>query len=164
MNNSSNGGSRLATLAEQLRLYKPPATDDGVVSEVGILESATPVVVDDSQKFRPKKAAVLICLFEGEKGLRVILTKRSSTLSTHSGIVLQNVFLKNSFDWILILGQIKMFIELRRRGMFYKGKRITRISISSWSKDMQSQTRNEWNVITSTILLCFHDDKLLHKL
>lgn len=93
MNNSSNGGSRLATLAEQLRLYKPPATDDhdddndGVVSEVGILESATPVVVDDSQKFRPKKAAVLICLFEGDKGLRVILTKRSSTLSTHSGEV-----------------------------------------------------------------------------
>lgn len=91
MNNSSNGGSRLATLAEQLRLYKPPATDehdddDGVVSEAGILESATPVV-DDSKKFRPKKAAVLICLFEGEKGLRVILTKRSSTLSTHSGIL-----------------------------------------------------------------------------
>ncbi|GJS67032.1 NUDIX hydrolase 15, mitochondrial-like protein [Tanacetum coccineum] len=81
----------LATLAEQLRLYKPPATDDdddGVVSEVGILESATPVVVDASQKFRPKKAAVLICLFEDDKGeLRVILTKRSSTLSTHSGEV-----------------------------------------------------------------------------
>ncbi|GJR79621.1 hypothetical protein Tco_0150406 [Tanacetum coccineum] len=40
----------LATVAEQLRLYKPPAAtdehdDDGVVSKVGILESATPVVV-----------------------------------------------------------------------------------------------------------------------
>ncbi|GKC22914.1 hypothetical protein Tco_1025064 [Tanacetum coccineum] len=40
-----------STLAKQLRLYKPPSTNDEhddnrVVSEVGILESATPVVVD----------------------------------------------------------------------------------------------------------------------
>ncbi|EPS65445.1 nudix hydrolase 15, mitochondrial, partial [Genlisea aurea] len=36
-----------------------------------------------------KRAAVLICLFEGEEDgeIRVILTKRSSNLSTHSGEV-----------------------------------------------------------------------------
>lgn len=36
-----------------------------------------------------KRAAVLICVFEGGDGsLRVILTKRSSSLSTHSGFFL----------------------------------------------------------------------------
>lgn len=36
---------------------------------------------------RERRAAVLICLFEGEEGdLRVILTKRSKNLSTHSGM------------------------------------------------------------------------------
>ncbi|KAK1414280.1 hypothetical protein QVD17_30024 [Tagetes erecta] len=74
--------SRLAVLAEQLRLYKAPAPvpvpeeveDDETISEVG---------------FRPKKAAVLICLFQqnNDDRFRVILTKRSSTLSTHSGEV-----------------------------------------------------------------------------
>lgn len=35
-----------------------------------------------------KRAAVLICLFEGQDGnLRVILTQRSSSLSTHAGEV-----------------------------------------------------------------------------
>ncbi|XVF25693.1 hypothetical protein REPUB_Repub13aG0235800 [Reevesia pubescens] len=103
---SLNGGSlslssqRLLTLARQLRHYKPPpcSLDDNeerimeeaagkVVSQVGFQESVTPVVQNPA-KFRPKKAAVLICLFEGDAGdLRVILTKRSSGLSTHSGEV-----------------------------------------------------------------------------
>ncbi|OIW10142.1 hypothetical protein TanjilG_27893 [Lupinus angustifolius] len=102
MDSSSNGGRsqspRLLTLAQHLRLYKPPPfpTDEEddeesscnsggkVVSQVGFPESATPI----AQRFRPKKAAVLICLFEGDAGdLRVILTKRSSNLSTHSGEV-----------------------------------------------------------------------------
>ncbi|KAI4296867.1 hypothetical protein L6164_036787 [Bauhinia variegata] len=40
-------------------------------------------------QFKPtKRAAVLVCLFEGDDGnLRVILTKRASSLSTHSGEV-----------------------------------------------------------------------------
>ncbi|KAL5575301.1 hypothetical protein UlMin_017000 [Ulmus minor] len=97
--NSCRGGQRLAALAQQLRLYKPPPTpfDDDVeeqsdqesagkvVSQVGIPESAAPID-RDPERFRPKRAAVLICLFEGDGGdLRVILTKRSSRLSTHSG-------------------------------------------------------------------------------
>ncbi|KAM1108210.1 hypothetical protein ACFX2I_004908 [Malus domestica] len=99
--NACGGSQRLIALAQQLRLYKPPPfpSDDDieeqrieetagkVVSQVGFAESDTPVA-RDPEKFRPKRAAVLICLFEGDAGdLRVILTKRSSGLSTHSGEV-----------------------------------------------------------------------------
>lgn len=88
-------------LAQQLRLYKPPSSplDDDiedqsnedsdwkVVSQVGFAESVTPIAQNPPESFRPKKAAVLICLFEGDAGdLRVILTKRSSRLNTHSGL------------------------------------------------------------------------------
>ncbi|CAN7133578.1 unnamed protein product [Brassica rapa subsp. narinosa] len=99
---SLGGSSRLAALAQQLRMYKPPPSstfDEAeemqadqesagkVVSQVGFQESMTPVP-KDPERFRPKRAAVLICIFEGEEGdLRVILTKRSSRLSTHSGEV-----------------------------------------------------------------------------
>ncbi|KAJ9690614.1 hypothetical protein PVL29_012992 [Vitis rotundifolia] len=68
----------LKILAEELRLYKPPHS-------IPIQQSGS-----DSESARPKpnRAAVLICLFQGENGdLRVILTKRSSTLSAHSGEV-----------------------------------------------------------------------------
>ncbi|KAG4196892.1 hypothetical protein ERO13_A06G200900v2 [Gossypium hirsutum] len=105
---SLNGGSlpfssqRLLALAQQLSHYKPPpcSLDDGdeqeriieetvgkVVSQVGVQESVTPIS-QNPEKFKPKRAAVLICLFEGDAGdLRVILTKRSSRLTTHSGEV-----------------------------------------------------------------------------
>ncbi|CAK9321082.1 unnamed protein product [Citrullus colocynthis] len=96
---SSGCSKRLVALAQQLRLYKPPLLLDDieepsseesngkVVSQVGFPESATPIS-RDPERFRPKRAAVLICLFEGNDGdLRVILTKRSSRLSTHSGEV-----------------------------------------------------------------------------
>ncbi|MBA0627509.1 hypothetical protein Godav_005016 [Gossypium davidsonii] len=105
---SLNGGSlpfssqRLLALAQQLSHYKPPpcSLDDGdeqeriieetvgkVVSQVGVQESVTPIA-QNPENFKPKRAAVLICLFEGDAGdLRVILTKRSSRLTTHSGEV-----------------------------------------------------------------------------
>uniref|UniRef100_A0A1J3DQC5 Nudix hydrolase 22, chloroplastic n=1 Tax=Noccaea caerulescens TaxID=107243 RepID=A0A1J3DQC5_NOCCA len=74
------GSSRLFALAQQMRAYEETARK--LISQDGFQESMAPV------RFRPKKAAVLICLFEGDDGdLRVILTKRSSTLSTHSGQV-----------------------------------------------------------------------------
>ncbi|KAL5772291.1 hypothetical protein ACOSP7_011891 [Xanthoceras sorbifolium] len=96
----SSSACRLVSLAQQLRLYKPPPssfdefeesqiqeTAGKVVSQVGFQESVTPIA-HDPERFRPKRAAVLICLFEGDAGdLRVILTKRSSRLSTHSGEV-----------------------------------------------------------------------------
>lgn len=81
-------------LAKQLRLYKaPPVGEDSdveessgkVVSLMGFQESVTPVG-SQPERFKPKRAAVLICLFEGDAGeFRVILTKRSSNLSSHSG-------------------------------------------------------------------------------
>ncbi|CAK9148200.1 unnamed protein product [Ilex paraguariensis] len=92
---------RLVALAQELRLYKPPRSiyeidveeesiEDSAgkaVSQVGFPESATPMA-NEPKKFRPKRAAVLICLFEGDDGdLRVILTKRASKLSTHSSEV-----------------------------------------------------------------------------
>ncbi|CAI0445083.1 unnamed protein product [Linum tenue] len=97
---SASGSSRLLALAQQLRLYEPPAaspdeieeqameeTAGKVITQVGFQESATPIA-NQSDRFRPKRAAVLVCIFEGDCGeFRVILTKRSSRLSTHSGEV-----------------------------------------------------------------------------
>lgn len=66
-NNINYTSQRLLNLAQHLRLYKSqPSVDES----------------DETQK----KAAVLICLFEGDQGdLRVILTRRSSRLSTYPG-------------------------------------------------------------------------------
>ncbi|CAI0376098.1 unnamed protein product [Linum tenue] len=97
---SASGSSRLLALAQQFRLYEPPAalsdeieeqameeTVGKVITQVGFQESATPIA-NQSDRFRPKRAAVLVCIFEGDCGeFRVILTKRSSRLSTHSGEV-----------------------------------------------------------------------------
>ncbi|THG09082.1 hypothetical protein TEA_016786 [Camellia sinensis var. sinensis] len=102
-NNCFGGSIKLTTLVRQLRLYKPPpptideTTDveeqrieesaGKVVSQVGFVESATPIA-GKPERFRPKRASVLICLFEGDDDdLRVILTKRASKLSSHSAVV-----------------------------------------------------------------------------
>ncbi|CAN1810527.1 Nudix hydrolase 15, mitochondrial [Linum perenne] len=75
---NSSGSNRLLALAQQLRLYQPPPEAGG----------SSPDEIGNPDRFRPKRAAVLICIFEGDSGeFRVILTKRSSRLSTHSGEV-----------------------------------------------------------------------------
>ncbi|KAD3336860.1 hypothetical protein E3N88_32379 [Mikania micrantha] len=89
INNSNSISSRLAVLAQQLRLFKPPELDtdkEVSVSHVGFTESSGN---QPPEKFNPNRAAVLICLFQGnnDDGLRVILTKRSSGLSAHAGEV-----------------------------------------------------------------------------
>ncbi|KAL2341805.1 hypothetical protein Fmac_009745 [Flemingia macrophylla] len=97
--NSNGGSQRLLDLAQRLRLYKPPPfpedildqimedNEGKVVSQASFPESATPIA-QNTEKFRYKRAAVLICIFEGDAGeLRVILTKRSFRLSTYSGEV-----------------------------------------------------------------------------
>ncbi|KAF8031151.1 hypothetical protein BT93_D0373 [Corymbia citriodora subsp. variegata] len=90
----------LATLAQRLRRYKPPPpsgqadrpwpeTLDG--SEMGASQRSE--IASEPPRRRPKsaRAAVLICLFEGggdgDGDLRVLLTKRASTLSAHPGEV-----------------------------------------------------------------------------
>ncbi|KAG6777116.1 hypothetical protein POTOM_016919 [Populus tomentosa] len=74
----SEKSQKLLSLAQQLRLYKPPdSLNNPTRRQNGIPQSA-----------KPKTAAVLICIFEGNDGdLRVILTERSSRLSSHSGEV-----------------------------------------------------------------------------
>lgn len=69
-------------LIEQLRLRKPKP--DYIQEE----QSRNGVDQETSGSYEFKRAAVLICLFQDESGqIRVILTKRSSALSTHSGEV-----------------------------------------------------------------------------
>ncbi|KAM1873309.1 hypothetical protein ACFX13_007162 [Malus domestica] len=85
--NACGGSQRLIALAQKLHLYKPPPfpydddieeqrieeTAGKVVSQVGFAKSDT-LVARDPKKFRPKRAAVLTCLFEGDADdLRVIL-------------------------------------------------------------------------------------------
>jgi len=87
--NSNGGSKRLLDLAQRLRLYKPPLLPedilDGVMEEKVVSESITSIA-QNTEEFRYKRAAVLICIFEGDAGdLRVLLTKRSSKLSTYSG-------------------------------------------------------------------------------
>ena len=87
---SSTLSPTLAAVAHRLRRYKPPPTpfddfeDPSPAAAIGFAESAaTPQI---PPRLRLRRAAVLVCLFEGDSGeLRVILTKRSSTLSSHSG-------------------------------------------------------------------------------
>lgn len=93
--NSFGGSQRLAAISQQFRLYKPFDLDakeqsieehaEKIVSKVGLVESVAPIA-EDQEILTPKRAAVLVCLLHGDSGdLRVILTKRSSGVSTHSG-------------------------------------------------------------------------------
>ncbi|KAK3032844.1 hypothetical protein RJ639_037021 [Escallonia herrerae] len=80
----------LRSLAKQLQFYKPPThlyEDAGKSDHI-----AEPVAGTTDQgsffKSREKRAAVLVCIFEGHEGeLRVILTKRSMKLFSHPGDV-----------------------------------------------------------------------------
>ncbi|KAK7306582.1 hypothetical protein VNO77_44531 [Canavalia gladiata] len=99
--NYNAGSQRLLALAQRVRLYKPPPfpedildeimeeNGEKIVSQVNYTESVSAIpIAQNTQKLRYKRAAVLICIFEGDAGdLRVILTKRSSKLSTYSGEV-----------------------------------------------------------------------------
>ncbi|KAK4440021.1 Nudix hydrolase 22, chloroplastic [Sesamum alatum] len=88
--NSLGRSETLVKIAQRLRLYKPHHSFDisdrsTCVRNSRFQDSGGELV---PQGVGPSRAAVLICLFEGERGdLRVILTKRSSTMSSHSGEV-----------------------------------------------------------------------------
>ncbi|CAN4087183.1 unnamed protein product [Withania somnifera] len=86
---ASNGihsrSESLVKLAERLGLYnQSPKNQEYTVNEDPISSNNN----DDSRRSKSNRAAVLVCLFEDQQDhLRVILTKRASTLSTHSGEV-----------------------------------------------------------------------------
>lgn len=74
-------------LAQQLRLYKPLLDDTQTIHPPHNSTVQQSVDKESERCSRPNRAAVLICIFQGEQegDLRVILTKRSSTLASHPG-------------------------------------------------------------------------------
>ncbi|GAA0141807.1 phosphatase [Lithospermum erythrorhizon] len=95
--NSRNftGSSSLLKLAERLRHYKPidqqiesSSHDQNLIGSERIDCDGQVIIVTSNDKSTSGRAAVLVCLFEDQHGdIRVILTKRSSNLSSHSGEV-----------------------------------------------------------------------------
>ena len=73
--------AEMEALVRRLRLHRPAPSPYEPSEAVAPAPGA-----GAGELFRPRRAAVLVCLFRGAAGeLRVILTKRSSSLSTHSG-------------------------------------------------------------------------------
>ncbi|KAJ4703602.1 nudix hydrolase 15, mitochondrial-like [Melia azedarach] len=82
-NNSGDRSERLETLVQQLCHYNAKQQITKTENETSSSQNSSSVAVSST-----KRAAVLVCLFEGNDGdLRVFLTKRSSTLSSHAGEV-----------------------------------------------------------------------------
>ncbi|XVF27544.1 hypothetical protein REPUB_Repub14bG0117200 [Reevesia pubescens] len=89
------GSDVLETLAQRLRFYKPlsrhqiPESVSNAIQYSNGKSVSNNIPESDFQNPENlKRAAVLVCIFQGNNGgLRVILTKRSSTLSSHSGEV-----------------------------------------------------------------------------
>ncbi|XP_050384610.1 nudix hydrolase 15, mitochondrial-like [Argentina anserina] len=78
------GSENFQRLAKQLQCYRPPKLIDEMEENIehGITEEPSCVTI------RERRAAVLICIFEGPEGeLRVILTRRSMNLASHPGDV-----------------------------------------------------------------------------
>lgn len=68
----------LSDLAQRLRICQPDSSGSANAGSCG----------NPPRSETDKRAAVLICIFQGDNGdLRVILTQRSSTLSSHPGEV-----------------------------------------------------------------------------
>ncbi|KAF0898907.1 hypothetical protein E2562_012614 [Oryza meyeriana var. granulata] len=78
-------GSDIEALIQRLRLHQPRPSPYAAGNPSAVV---APSPAAAGEQFRPRRAAVLVCLFRGGAGeLRVLLTKRSSSLSTHSGEV-----------------------------------------------------------------------------
>lgn len=94
-------------LAEQLQLHRENEVEKNpcsIISDFGVIDSVS-VQNDQSTSFnrRKRRAAVLICLFEGQDGeLRVILTKRSMKLSSYPGkLTFSDIFMDFDTCWQL---------------------------------------------------------------
>ncbi|XP_017977330.1 PREDICTED: nudix hydrolase 15, mitochondrial isoform X2 [Theobroma cacao] len=91
------GSQTLQRIAEQLQWYKTPSLIEELENVTGRNMGSKFGIMDHVEgenglfthaNWRKRRAAVLICLFEGKQGeLRVILTKRSMKLSSHPGDV-----------------------------------------------------------------------------
>ncbi|XP_057764346.1 nudix hydrolase 15, mitochondrial-like [Salvia miltiorrhiza] len=78
----------LLKIADRLRLYQPDHAFDNTIDTKYSRIPPSAGELDAHGGVRRSRAAVLICLFQGKDGdLRVILTKRSSAMSSHSGEV-----------------------------------------------------------------------------
>ncbi|KAL6644304.1 hypothetical protein ACP70R_015912 [Stipagrostis hirtigluma subsp. patula] len=83
MDSGEGPGADVEDLIRRLRLHRPAPSPYDPSPAVAPAPAAA-----GGELFRPRRAAVLVCLFRGAAGeLRVILTKRASSLSTHSGEV-----------------------------------------------------------------------------
>nr|CAB3502635.1 unnamed protein product [Digitaria exilis] len=96
MEREEGPGADMEALARRLRLHRsapsPYESSDAVAPAPGA-----------GELFRPRRAAVLVCLFRGAAGeLRVILTKRSSSLSTHSGEQLALFVASFASHWVSV--------------------------------------------------------------
>ncbi|KAG8047086.1 hypothetical protein GUJ93_ZPchr0008g13744 [Zizania palustris] len=81
-------GTDIEALIQRLRLYQPAPSPYAGGNPSAAVPPSPAVAAAGGELFRPRRAAVLVCLFRGGDGeLRVLLTKRSSALSTHSGEV-----------------------------------------------------------------------------
>ena len=104
----AGAGAEMDALIRRLRLHQAgPSPYDPA-------PAATPVADGGGggELFRPRRAAVLLCLFRGAAGeLRVILTKRSSTLSAHSGERLDRFLACPSSVLCLFVFQIENLID-----------------------------------------------------
>jgi coenzyme A diphosphatase NUDT7 len=73
-------------LAKQLQL--PRGYEEVEKDSCGIKSVAVENDQSSCVNWRERRAAVLICLFEGQEGeLRVILTKRCMKMASHPGII-----------------------------------------------------------------------------
>ncbi|KAH7568825.1 hypothetical protein JRO89_XS06G0058000 [Xanthoceras sorbifolium] len=86
-NHSRDGSETLKILAQQLGLLHKQKQNQEIPKTGSQSQDSSSTAVSSSSSSN-KRAAVLVCIFQGDAGdLRIILTKRSSTLSSHSGEV-----------------------------------------------------------------------------
>ncbi|CAL5335192.1 unnamed protein product [Camellia sinensis] len=87
----THDSEKLQSLAELLRCYRPPSFNGEIENanhDHVMMSSSNITKIMESVATKERRAAVLVCLFEGPGGeLRVILTKRSMNLSSHPGEV-----------------------------------------------------------------------------
>ncbi|XP_040383088.1 nudix hydrolase 15, mitochondrial-like, partial [Oryza brachyantha] len=88
MEEDPGSSSNMDALIQRLRLHRPRPSPYAAGNPSAALAPSPAAAGGAGEPFRPRRAAVLVCLFRGGAGeLRVLLTKRSSSLSTHSGEV-----------------------------------------------------------------------------